>query len=154
MVVVFAAPFASETFILLRSVVVVVVVFDRVFERHVCNNNALRSCVVVCLKCFLSTLIRESIIIRVCFVHCPESFYYLSAKNTRKKNEHSNRFTYSFTAVTFGRATRSSTSLLFPTMLSLPNMPGMTTTTTTTTGCSNGGGAKQQVRRRRFVFLL
>ena len=49
-----------------------------------CNNNALRSCV-VCLKCFLSTLIRESIIIRVCFVHCPESFYYLSAKNTRKK---------------------------------------------------------------------
>ena len=60
MVVVFAAPFASETFILLRSVVVVVVVvFDRVFERHVCNNNALRSCVVVCLKCFLSTLMRE-----------------------------------------------------------------------------------------------
>jgi hypothetical protein len=43
-----------------------------------------------------------------------------------------------------GQRRSKSKSLSFPTMLSLPNMPGMTTT-----GCSNGGGggAKQhQVR--------
>ena len=60
-------------------------------------------------------------------------------------------FTYtSFKATVSGgtKTFQKQKPFAFPTMLSLPNMPGMTTT-----GCSNGGGgAKQHQVRRRFVL--